>query len=218
MPRRRRVRFDFDENDQVRSTYHVYEKVSEMDRALVWVTACELRRMKCAVTRECQAFAASNQNFVDCLEKMIRTSPLSHLTDAASSDLSSQSFDRDAFVMHQLAREDSPRGLEYRMSSLILRHKRFTTTAVLQRQRQLSRLRSDTFSGGDSGSGSIGGTTALQWGTAASASSMPDALAALCAHLSQCTRELALAYGRADALWARDASGEKGSQLSLPLS
>jgi hypothetical protein len=174
-----------------------------MEKALVWVSACELRRMRRDMRIECCSFLESHPTFVDCLDRAF-TSPISSLPGAAqSSDLQSAVFDREAFVEQQLGGEDAPRGLEYRMSSLICRHKQFTTSAVLQRQRQLSRLPSPSSCGGSARPGNA----SVRWRNGAST---PDALAALCAHLSQCTRELALAYGRADAVRARAAYGEMG--------
>jgi hypothetical protein len=172
-----------------------------MEKALVWVSACELRRMRRDVRIECCSFLESHPTFVDCLDRAF-TSPISSLPGAAqSSDLQSPVFDLESFFKHNLEREDAPRGLESRLSSLICRHRQFTTSAVLQRQRQLSRLPSASTCGGS------GHNVSVRWGGGASTT---EALATLCADLSRCTRELALTYGRADAVRARAAYGEMG--------
>jgi hypothetical protein len=127
---------------------------------------------------DCRTFKLANPSFVGCFEKFF-ASPLAKKESGANAALT-----RDAFVLALIGREDHPRGLEGRMSSLIHRHSNWTTGTVLRRQGAIK----------------------------------PEALAELCAHLSQCTKDLALAYGAADALKAReDAQSDPGeSSLSPP--
>jgi hypothetical protein len=188
-PRRRRVRFDYDgdAHDGVKSTVHVYEKVAEEERELCWTTKQDTCQMKENVRSEAREFMLLNPDYLDGLEQLFQ-SPLVRLrpaTPAQNDPILQKAFDRTAFVFTEMSREDAPRGLEYRMSYLIHRHKELTTSAVLRRQEQLR-------------------------GNAAS-SSLDEALAACCRTLSSCSRELAIEYGTADAVQAQFAYGGDGA-------
>lgn len=209
-PRRRRVRFDYDENDAVRATVHVYPKASEEEKALCWNSKTDIQRMKKELHQETVQFVRCNPDYVGCLEKLF-DSPLSRQqqfhTAAAKGNGNgngAESFDRAAFVSAVMAQESAPRGLEYRMSFLIHRHKQWTTSTVLQRQAQLKReaaLDRSSASASSASSSSYSAAHHRQW-------QVSEALARCCQHLSRCTRELAVQYARADALQAQKVYGD----------
>jgi hypothetical protein len=210
-PRRRRVRFDFDENtDAVRSTVHVYPKVSgESERALCWNSKHDIQRMKKELHQETIDFVKTNPDYIGCLEKLFN-SPLSRhpsiaaaRSNSSNSSSSSTEFDAAQFVTRVMAHESAPRGLEYRMSFLIHRHKQWTSSTVLQRQAQLRR---EAAIGSDR-------TSSLCSASVSSAAhhrhwQVSEALARCCQHLSRCTAELAVQYARADALQAQQVYGD----------
>jgi hypothetical protein len=210
-PRRRRVRFDFDENtDAVRSTVHVYPKVGESERALCWNSKHDIQRMKKELHQETIDFVKTNPDYIGCLEKLFN-SPLSRhpsiavarSNSSSSSSSSSTEFDAALFVTRVMAHESAPRGLEYRMSFLIHRHKQWTSSTVLQRQAQLRR---EAAIGSDRTSSSLCSASASaahhrHW-------QVSEALARCCQHLSRCTAELAVQYARADALQAQQVYGD----------
>jgi hypothetical protein len=197
-PRRRRVRFDFDENDAVRSTVHVYPKVSDAEKALCWNSKQDVQRMKKELHQETIDFVKTNPDYVGCLEKLFN-SPLSRHPSIASRTGGTASsfeheFDRSLFVTRVMAQECAPRGLEYRMSFLIHRHKQWTTSTVLQRQAQLKKEAAIDRSASSS-------SHHRHW-------QVSESLARCCQHLSHCTRELAVEYGRADAVQAQQVYGD----------
>jgi hypothetical protein len=230
-PRRRRVRFESDGGapDGVRSTFYVYEKVTVEEKELCWHSKHDTQRMKQNVRSEAGEFVRLHPEYLKGLEELFQ-SPLVRPHPAASSTLSSSSaaaaaeqnddvpakaFDRAAFVATEMSREDPPRGLEYRMSYLIHRHKELTTAAVLRRQSQL-RMReapdaapssSSSSSSSPSSSSSSTSTSTQAAGPTTTTTTDDEALAACCQHLSRCSRELAIEYGTADAIQAQRAYG-----------
>jgi hypothetical protein len=195
-PRRRRVRFDYDgdAHDGVKSTVHVYEKVAEEERGLCWTTRQDTYQMKENVRSEAREFMLLNPEYLDGLEQLFQ-SPLVRLrpaTPARNDPILKKAFDRTLFVFTEMSREDAPRGLEYRMSYLIHRHKELTTEAVLRRQEQLR------------------GEAASHGPPKSSSSTLDEALAACCRTLSSCSRDLAIEYGTADAVQAQFAYGGDG--------
>lgn len=198
-PRRRRVRFDFDANDAVKSTVHVYPKATDAEKALCWNSKHDIQRMKKELHQETVDFVKMNPDYVGCLEKLFDTPLSRHPSSIASRSGSSltDEFDRSGFVTRVMAHENAPRGLEYRMSFLIHRHKQFTSSTVLQRQAQLKR------------EAAIANRTAT--GSASShhrQRQVSEALAMCCQHLSHCTGALAVEYARADALQAQQVYGD----------
>jgi hypothetical protein len=213
-PRRRRVRFDFDENtDAVRSTVHVYPKVSgESEKALCWNSKHDIQRMKRELHQEAVDFVKLNPGYIGCLEKLFH-SPLSrhppsidasqsnsNSSSSTSTSSSSSEFDAALFVTRVMAHESAPRGLEYRMSFLIHRHKQWTRSTVLQRQAQLHK-EAAILSDRSSSSASASAAHHRHW-------QVSEALARCCQHLSRCTGELAVQYARADALQAQQVYGD----------
>jgi hypothetical protein len=229
-PRRRRVRFASDGGvpGGVRSTVHVYEKVAEEEKELCWHSKQDTQRMKQNVRSEASKFVRLHPDYIKGLEELFQ-SPLVRPRPAAPSPSSSSSaaagaqnddtpvrkaFDRAAFVTTEMSREDAPRGLEYRMSYLIHRHKELTTAAVLRRQLQL-RMReapdaAPSTSSSSSSSSSASASSSISTSTHAAGPTTTaddEALAACCQHLSQCSRALAIEYGTADAIQAQLAYG-----------
>jgi hypothetical protein len=206
-PRRRRVRFDFDENtDAVRSTVHVYPKVGESERALCWNSKHDIQRMKKELHQETIDFVKTNPDYIGCLEKLFH-SPLSRhpsiaaaRSNSSSNSSSSTEFDAAQFVTRVMAHESAPRGLEYRMSFLIHRHKQWTRSTVLQRQAQLRR-EAAIVSDRTSSLCSAAAAHHRHW-------QVSEALARCCQHLSRCTGDLAVQYARADALQAQQVYGD----------
>ena len=124
--RRTRVRFEFDENDQVKSQVCVYPAIEAREKDLCYTPRQELKQYKRDANEDAADFVRANALYVQCLETVFN-SPL-------KCGLASGVDEEDA--LHAIG-ECEVRGLEGRMSPLIGRHKQWAVKSILRRQEQL---------------------------------------------------------------------------------
>lgn len=135
-PRRRKVRFEVDDNDpeRVRATVHTYEKVAEGERKLCWNTAGDIRRMKQELRCEAIHFMLFDPIYVGCLEQLVLSPLLLHRPHAASGWVAASApptaLDGAEVGASILSRAGVPRRVHHL-------HKELLTVATLRQQSQL---------------------------------------------------------------------------------
>lgn len=167
--RRTRVRFEFDENDQVKAQMCVYDAVREDEIDLCFTPKPQMKQQKKNALEEATDYAQRNAHYVQCLEMLFSTP----LKCSSSSENVDQKYEALCIIG-----ECEARGLESRMSPLIVRHKQWAMNSILRRQEQLKK-------------------------EGLSNTSAADVLRVCCEHVNKGTRDLALKYAMADEMEAQ---------------
>jgi len=124
----RRVRFEVDENDEVKQTVYTYEKIPALVAKHLYTSKKHTKERKRQCKEEATDYASQHQECVESIEVLLDT-PLKRADDPVS-DLSK------AEAVSIIAQSES-RGLEIRMVRLVLRHQRWAIRSILSRYWQL---------------------------------------------------------------------------------
>lgn len=124
---KRKVRFDVDENDSIKEVVHSIVAMSEDLKPFLYASRKETRRSKKDTKEFATSYAREHIECVKSVERLLN-SPLKRSGQGAH--LSEQQALR-------IIGNSEVRGLEVRMSRLLMRHQRWANQAILDRQAEL---------------------------------------------------------------------------------
>jgi hypothetical protein len=124
---RRRVRFEVDKRDNIKTHVHTYDCPADTDFSEVYTSAEELHWIRQEAFADAARYTAFYPEYVDSIE-MLYKSPLRKATSRGS-----QLSMNEAAETHQ-SHPCNGRGLEGQISSLIHRHRKWATFSVLKCQ------------------------------------------------------------------------------------
>jgi hypothetical protein len=127
IPAGRRVRFEMNSLNRVKTHVHTYDVPDDTDFHEVYYSIEEMARMKRDVTTEATLFATRHPNYVDSLECLF-DSPLktrtSHGPPLTPEDAATN-------LQKNYALVETPRGLEINMSLLRKRHRKWAVSNII---------------------------------------------------------------------------------------